>query len=35
MHYADDAKFYACDADCKKLMLRLENDSVLAIEWFE
>ena len=33
--YGDDTTFYACDSKLLNLMLRLENDSDLAIEWFE
>ena len=34
-NYADDATFYACDSDLHKLILRLQHDFVLAIEWFK
>ena len=34
-NYADDTTFYACDSDLHNLILRLEHDSILAIEWFE
>ena len=34
-NYADDTTFYACDADLKNLVRRLEHDSELAIDWFE
>ena len=32
---ADDTTFYACDNDLNHLINRLEQDSFLAIEWFE
>ena len=31
----DDTIFYACVLDLEKLVERLENDLILAIEWFE
>ena len=34
-NFADDTTFYACDKDLNYLINRLENDSCLAIEWFE
>ena len=34
-NYADETTFYTCDSDLHSLILRLEHDSVLAIEWFE
>ena len=34
-HYTDDTIFYACVLDLEKLVERLENDLILAIEWFE
>ena len=34
-NYADDTIFFACDLDLHNLILRLEHDSVLPIEWFE
>ena len=34
-NYADDTTFHACDTDLNDLILRLEHDSKLAIEWFE
>ena len=34
-NYTDHTKSYACDSDMHNLILRLENDSVLTIEWFE
>ena len=33
-NYADHTTFHACDLDLKSLT-RLEDDAVLAIEWFE
>ena len=33
--YVDDTTFYACDSDLYNLILRLEHDYVLVIEWFE
>ena len=34
-NYADNTTFYACDSDLNYLISRLEQDSVLAIEWFD
>ena len=34
-NFADDTIFFACDSDLKHLMERLEDDTKLAIEWFE
>ena len=34
-NFADDTTFYACDQDLNSLLLRLEHDSLLAIEWFQ
>ena len=34
-NFADDTSFFACNIDLKTLISRLENDSHLAIEWFE
>ena len=34
-NYVDDTTFYTCDSNLHNLFLRLEHDSVLAIEWFE
>ena len=34
-NFADDTTFYACDKDLGSLVIRLEHDSLLAIEWFE
>ena len=34
-NYADDATFHTCYSDLYNLILRLEHDFVLAIEWFE
>ena len=33
--YADDTTFHVCDSDLKDLITRLEQDSLLAIEWFQ
>ena len=33
--YVEDTTFYACDSDLYNLILRLEHDYVLVIEWFE
>ena len=33
--YVGDTTFYACDSDLHNLILRLEHDYVLVIEWFE
>ena len=34
-NYADDTTFYACDQNLNSLLLRMEHDALLAIEWFE
>ena len=34
-NFADDTIFHACDNDLNNLFKRLEQDSFLAIEWFE
>ena len=34
-NYADDTTFYACHQELESVLLRLEHDSLLAIEWFE
>ena len=34
-NYADVTTFYVCNSDLHSLILRLEHDSVLAIEWLE
>ena len=34
-NYVDDTSFHTSDQDLNALILRLENDSLLAIEWFE
>ena len=34
-NFADDTTFYACDVDLYSLIKKLEQDSSLAIEWFE
>ena len=34
-NYADDTTFYACDINLESVLLRLEHDSLLAIDWFE
>ena len=34
-NFADDTTFYACDKDLNSVLLRLEHDSLLAIEWFK
>ena len=34
-NFADDTSFFVCNIDLKTLISRLENDSHLAIEWFE
>ena len=33
--YVEDTTFYTCDSGFHNLILRLEHDSVLVIEWFE
>ena len=33
--YLEDTTFYTCDSGFHNLILRLEHDSVLVIEWFE
>ena len=34
-YFADDTTFHACDLDLSTLLIRLEHDSSLAIEWFD
>ena len=34
-NYANDATFYAFDLNLKSLIIRLEHDAALAVEWFE
>ena len=34
-NHADVTTFYICDSDLYSLILRLEHDSVLAIEWLK
>ena len=34
-NYVDDTTFHTSDQDLNALILRLEHDSLLAIEWFE
>ena len=34
-NFADDTSLFACNIDLKTLISRVENDSHLAIEWFE
>ena len=34
-NYADDTTFHACDKDLETLLLNLEHDSLIALEWFE
>ena len=34
-NYADDTTFHVCDSDLKDFIKRLEDDSFLAIEWFQ
>ena len=34
-NYADDTTFHACDTDLSNLVLRLEHDSKIAVEWFD
>ena len=34
-NFADDTTFYACNMNLNSLTKKLENDSFLAIEWFE
>ena len=34
-NYVEDKRFHACDSDLHNLILRLEHDSIFAIEWFE
>ena len=31
----DDTTFHACDSDLESRIQRLENESMLAIEWFK
>ena len=34
-NYADDTTLYACDKNLNNVLLKLEHDSLLAIEWYE
>ena len=34
-NYADDTNFYACNIDLNTLIINLEHDSLIAMEWFE
>ena len=34
-NYADDTTFYACNNDLNTLIMNLEPDSLIAMEWFE
>ena len=34
-NFADDTTFYACDEDLSSLINRLEDENLLATEWFE
>ena len=34
-NYADDTTLYACDENLNNMLLELEHDSMLAIEWYE
>ena len=34
-NYADDTTLYACDQSLESVLLRLEHDCLLAIEWFD
>ena len=34
-NYADDTTFHSCDQELKSVLLNLEHDSLLAIEWYE
>ena len=34
-NFADDTTFFACDENLNSLMKRLENDGLLATEWFQ
>ena len=34
-NYADDTTLYACDKNLESVLLNLEHDSLLAIDWFE
>ena len=33
--YADDTTFHACDSNLEDLIRRLEDVSILAVEWFD
>ena len=33
-NYADDTTLYACDENLNNVLLKLEHDSLLAIEWY-
>ena len=34
-NFADDTTFFVCDENLNSLMKRLENDGLLATEWFQ
>ena len=34
-NYADNITFHVCDLNLESLVKGLENDSTIAIEWFE
>lgn len=34
-NYAEDVTFLVCELDIKSLIIRLEHDAFLALEWFE
>ena len=34
-NFADDTTFYRCSKDIKSLIQDLENDTLVAIEWFD
>ena len=34
-NYADDATFYVCNNDLNTLIMNLEHDSLISMEWFE
>ena len=34
-NYADDTNIHACDMNLNNLLIRLEHDALIAVEWFE
>ena len=34
-NYADDTNIHACDMNLNNLLIRLEHDALIAVEWSE